>query len=278
MKVSSLIKFVLVALVTLILIAYFDLPILVMIITAFKQRADIFTPVPKWIFTPTLKNFADIFAGTTTMAEGTLAIRNSLLFVTISTVIAMFIGSLAAYGFSRFKFFGREDLLFFVLSQRFMPGIVIVLPMFVLYSSVGLRGTPLGLILLYINAALPFVIWMMRSFFDEIPREIDEAARLDGHSWFTIFIKFVLPVARNGFLATFLFSFIFGWGEFLFALILTTPESWTMPIAIVNSRVSSEILWGQIAAYGVISIIPVFIIAVALQKYLVRGMTLGAVK
>jgi multiple sugar transport system permease protein len=278
MKASAIIKFIFVTIVTIILIGYFDLPIIVMIVTAFKQRADIFTQVPKWIFTPTLSNFADILAGTTTLAEGPIAIRNSLFFVTSSTLIAMFLGSLAAYGFSRFNFFGKDDLLFFILSQRFMPVIVIALPMFVLFSSIGLRGTPQGLILIYINGALPFAIWMMKSFFDEVPKEIDEAARLDGYSYFTIFRKFVLPVTRNGFLATFLFSFIFTWGEFLFALILTTPESWTMPIAIVNSRVSSQILWGQIAAYGVISIIPVFIIAIALQKYLVRGMTLGAVK
>ena len=260
MKSSSIIKFTLITIITAILIAYFDLPIIIMVLTSFKQRADIFTNIPKWIFTPTFNNYLDIFASKTTLAEGPIAIQNSLFFVTSSTLIAMFIGSLAAYGFSRFNFFGKDDLLFFILSQRFMPGIVIALPMFVLYSYMGLRGTPQGLILLYINSGLPFAIWMMKSFFDEVPREIDEAARLDGYSWFTIFRKFVLPLTRNGFLATFLFTFIFAWGEFLFALILTTPDSWTMPIAIVNSRVSSEILWGQIAAYGTISIIPVFII------------------
>lgn len=278
MKISSAIKFISVAIVTLILIGYFDLPIVIMVITAFKQRADVFTFPPKWIFTPTLSNFINIITGTTTLAEGPTAIRNSILFVTSSTVFALLIGSLAAYGFSRFKFFGKDDLLFFILSQRFMPAIVIALPMYVLFGLLYLRGTAEGIILIYTNAGLPFAIWMMKSFIDEVPQEIDEAARLDGYSWFTIFRKFVLPVARNGLLATFLFTFIFGWGEFLFALILTTPASWTMPIAIVNSRVSTEILWGQICAYGTISLIPVFAIAIVLQKYLARGMTLGALK
>ena len=280
MRLSSVIKFAIILIITLGLLAFFDGPIIIMFLTSLKYRADILTPQPKWIFEPTLSNYYSVLFGVsgTTLAEGPTAIRNSLLFVTSSTTIALLIGSLAAYGFSRFNFFGKNDLLFFILSQRFMPAIVIALPLYIFYGHLGLRGTAVGITLFYIAMLLPFAIWMMKGFFDEVPEEIDQAAILDGYSRFTVFLRFILPLTRNGFLATYLFSFIFAWQEFLFALLLTTPESWTIPIAIYNSRVSMQIQWGQICSYGTISIIPVFIIAVLAQKYLVRGMTLGAVK
>ena len=204
-------------------------------------------------------------------------IGNSLVIATISTVLAMFFGTLCAYSIARFRT-GGDNLAMWVLSNRMLPPIVIVFPVFLLYVKLGWVDTYLGLIILYTAFNLPYVIWMMRGYIQDIPLELEESALVDGCTRWGVFRKVVLPMARSGIFATAVFTFVFAWNEFLFALVLTRSEVTTFPVQVTHYLGAQSNFYSKIAAMSVLGTLPIFIAVAMLQRFLVRGISLGAVK
>jgi len=203
---------------------------------------------------------------------------NSLIIAVVSTFLAVTIGSFTAYGFSRFKIKGEQDLLFFILSTRMLPPIVVAIPMYLMYRTVGLNDTHLGLILLYTAFNLSFSVWLMKGFMDEIPKEYEEAALVDGYSRLQAFFKVVIPEATTGMAATAVFCFITAWNEYAFALILTNRRAQTAPPFIPSQIGSGVIDWTVIAAGTFIFLLPVAIFTFLLRNHLLRGVTFGAIR
>jgi multiple sugar transport system permease protein len=230
---------------------------------------------PSWFFVPTLENYLSIF----TKGVFSSYFINSLIIALGSTFFSLCIGTLGAYGFSRFEFKGRRDFAFFILSARFAPPVLVLLPFYMVFLKLRLVNTYHGLILLYLSFQLPFVVWVMQGFFNEVPRELDEAALVDGCSHFRAFLSIVLPVSLPGIVATAIYSFILAWNEFLFALILTKNETKTLPVAITGFLSTfMGTLWGEITAATTITIIPAIVFIFLVQKHLVRGLTFGVIK
>lgn len=203
---------------------------------------------------------------------------NSLIIAISSTLLAVSMGTITAYGFSRFRMPGESDLLFFILSTRMLPPIVVAIPMFLMYRAVGLTDTHLGLILLYTAFNLSFSVWLMKGFMDEIPKEYEEAALVDGYTRIQAFFKIVLPEAATGIAATAVFCFITAWNEYVFALILTNRRAQTAP-PFIPSQVGSGLTdWTVIAAGTFLFLLPVAIFTFALRGHLLRGVTFGAIR
>ncbi len=203
---------------------------------------------------------------------------NSLIIAISSTILAVSMGTITAYGFSRFRMPGEGDLLFFILSTRMLPPIVVAIPMFLMYRAVGLTDTHLGLILLYTAFNLSFSVWLMKGFMDEIPKEYEEAALVDGYTRLQAFFKIVLPEAATGIAATAVFCFITAWNEYVFALILTNRRAQTAP-PFIPSQVGSGLTdWTVIAAGTFLFLLPVAIFTFALRGHLLRGVTFGAIR
>jgi multiple sugar transport system permease protein len=203
---------------------------------------------------------------------------NSFLIAVFSTIASVSFGTVTAYGFSRFKVKGEPDFLFFILSTRMMPPVVVTIPLFLMYRFIGLSDSRLGLILLYTCFNLSFATWVMKGFIDEIPKEYEEAAMVDGYTRFEAFWKIVLPQAATGIAATMVFCFIFGWNEYAFALIMTTRKAQTAPPFIPSQFGVGIIDWGVIAAGAAIFLIPVVAFTFLLRKHLLRGVTFGAIR
>jgi multiple sugar transport system permease protein len=253
-------------------------PLYWLVITSFKFNKEILSTAPTLFpAQPTLANYTNLFAE---RSVGQFLI-NSTVVVTFSVGLGLVIGSLAAYSLARFRLgFGMEHrLAFFILSTRMIPAIVIVVPIYLMIQEIGLVNTYWGLGLVYMSFNLPWVIWMMRSFFAEIPVDLEEAAMVDGDSRLTAFIRVVLPLAAPGLAATAIFAVITTWNEFLFALILTsTSTSMTVPVGASTLSNKNTLEVGQMAAIATIAVIPVLIFALLVQRHLVRGLTMGAVK
>jgi multiple sugar transport system permease protein len=204
--------------------------------------------------------------------------ENSLIVAVISTILAVGMGTFTAYGFSRFKMAGEPDLLFFILSTRMLPPVVVAIPMFLMYRVVGLTDTHLGLIILYVAFNLSFSVWLMKGFMDEIPREYEEAALVDGYTRMQAFFKIVLPEAATGIAATAVFCFITAWNEYAFALMMTSRRAQTMPPFIPSQIGSGLPDWTTIAAGTFLFLLPVAIFTFALRGHLLRGVTFGAIR
>lgn len=203
---------------------------------------------------------------------------NSLIVAVVSTILAVGMGTLTAYGFSRFKVKGEGDLLFFILSTRMLPPVVVAIPMFLMYRAVGLNDTHLGLIILYTAFNLSFSVWLMKGFMDEIPKEYEEAALVDGYTRMQAFFKVVLPEAATGIAATAVFCFITAWNEYAFALIMTNRRAQTAP-PFIPSQVGSGLPdWTVIAAGTLLFLLPVAIFTFLLRNHLLRGVTFGAIR
>jgi multiple sugar transport system permease protein len=204
--------------------------------------------------------------------------RNSLVVAVLSTILAVGMGTITAYGFSRFKIAGEADLLFFILSTRMLPPVVVAIPMFLMYRAVGLNDSYLGLIILYVAFNLSFSVWLMKGFMDEIPKEYEEAALVDGYTRLQAFIRIVLPEAATGIAATAVFCFITAWNEYAFALMLTSRRAQTAP-PFIPSQVGSGLPdWSVIAAGTFLFLLPVAIFTFLLRKHLLRGVTFGAIR
>jgi multiple sugar transport system permease protein len=203
---------------------------------------------------------------------------NSLIIAVTSTILAVGMGTLTAYGFSRFRVPAENDWLFFILSTRMLPPVVVAIPMFLMYRVFGMTDTHIGLIILYTAFNLSFAVWLMKGFIDEIPREYEEAALIDGYTRMQAFFKIVLPEATTGIAATAVFSFIIAWNEYAFALIMTNRRAQTAP-PFIPAQVGSGLTdWTTIAAGTVLFLLPVAIFTFALRKHLLRGVTFGAIR
>ena len=204
--------------------------------------------------------------------------ENSLIIAITSTLLAVGLGTLTAYGFSRFRIKGEADLLFFILSTRMLPPVVVAIPMFLMYRAVGLTDTHIGLIIMYVAFNLSFSVWLMKGFMDEIPKEYEEAALVDGYTRMQAFFKIVLPEATTGIAATAVFCFITAWNEYAFALMLTSRNAQTAP-PFIPAQVGSGLTdWTTIAAGSVLFLLPVAIFTFLLRKHLLRGVTFGAIR
>jgi multiple sugar transport system permease protein len=265
-------------------IIYF-FPVLWIILTAFKTHNDALAVPPKFLFTPTLENFVSVFNraySTGAAAQDTgfsLYFFNSIFIAGTSVLLALIIGTLAAFGFSRYPLKGNDTYLFIILTTRMLPAIVVIIPIFLMFRIVGLSGTYAGIILLYTAFNLPFTIWMMKSFFDELSPDVEDAARLDGSNDRRVFFKICLPQVKAGLAATAVFGLILTWNEFLFALLLTGVETRTVPVAMAQT-IGGDIgvRWGLLAAIETLFLIPVIVVTFALQNHLLRGVTFGTIK
>jgi multiple sugar transport system permease protein len=260
-------------------------PVLWIILTAFKSYGDALAVPPKFIFTPTLDNFVSVFSrayssgGKAQDTGFSLYFFNSIFISGTSVVLALIIGTLAAFGFSRYPLKGNDIYLFVILTTRMLPAIVVIIPIFLMFRIVGLSGTYAGIIFLYTAFNLPFAIWMMKSFFDELSPDVEDAARLDGSSDRGVFFKICLPQVKAGLAATAVFGLILTWNEFLFALLLGGVETRTVPVAMAQT-IGGDIgvRWGLLAAIETLFLIPVILVTFALQEYLLRGVTFGTIK
>ena len=252
-------------------------PVLWMLETALKDQRDIYTvPAKVFSFHITLDHFRDVFRSGSPVVAG---FKNSVIVASISTVIATVLGVPAAWAYSRFNVKAKKDQLFFILSTRFMPPVVVVIPIFLMFRNLDLLDKRLGLILVYSAFNLPFTIWMMKGFIDEVPAEYEEAAMLDGFSRFEAFWRVTMPLLIPGIAATAVFALIFSWNEFVYAIFLITdPGTRTAPPAIAGLIGGTTIDWGLVAASAMVFAIPVLVFAFLVRRHLVAGVTLGAVR
>ena len=283
------------------------IPLAWIVMTSFKSPPDSIAYPPKVFFTPSLEGYCNLFTTRSRQTPEYIAalgeptsecdrvvrsrnmviagpsnvvqrFTNSIIIAFGSTFLAVFLGVLAAYGFSRFKVPLKDDLLFFILSTRMMPPIAVAIPIFLMYRELGLSDSKLGMILLYTAVNVSLAVWLLKGFIDEIPREYEEAAMIDGYTRLQAFRKVVLPQATTGIAATAIFCLIFAWNEYAFAVLLTSGEAQTMPpfIPFIIGEGGQD--WPAVAAATTLFVVPIFVFTVLLRKHLLRGITFGAVR
>jgi multiple sugar transport system permease protein len=259
-------------------------PIYYIVITSFKPSSEVLSiPITFVPHEPTLQNYVEIFAN---RPFETYTI-NSLVVASTTTIICVTLGTLSGYTFSRYDFLGNKALLLSIVAARMIPPIALIVPFFQIMSNPpvigGLTGslydTKIALVLTYTFFNLPFAVWIMKNYFDGVPRSLDEQAKVDGCSTWEAFVKIILPVAKPGIAATAILAFIFSWNEFVFALVLTSSEaSQTLPIAVSLFVADDFIDWAHLAAGGMIAALPGILFGLFFQRYIVSGLTQGAVK
>ncbi|MFQ6065901.1 MAG: carbohydrate ABC transporter permease [bacterium] len=250
-------------------------PIYWTVTTSFKSKAEVLSTPPVWIFRPILDSYNYITFARIAFPRYML---NSIIISLGATAIAITVGSLAGYAFARYRFRGKENLAFWMLSTRMMPPPAVVLPIYILMRGFKLIDTHLAPILTDSIITIPFAVWVMRGFFEEIPVDLEEAALVDGCSRWAAFLRIVLPLSLPGLVVTSLFCIMFSWNEFLFALVLTSTKAKPATVAATEFRGWMETAWGPATAAATIIMIPILVITLFLQRHLVRGLTLGAVK
>ena len=282
------------------------IPLLWIIATGFKSSPDSIAYPPKVVFEPSLEGYVNLFTTQTRQSDEYLAANppqtwyeqivhdknmvitgrsrfgerfmNSVIIGFGSTFLSVFLGTLAAYAFSRFRVPLRDDLMFFILSTRMMPPVAISIPIFLMFRSLGLSDTHAGMILLYTAVNLSLAVWLLKGFIDEIPREYEEAALIDGYTRFQAFTKVVLPQAATGIASTAIFCLIFAWNEYAFAVLLTSGNAQTAPPFIPTIIGMGGRDWPAVAAGATLFLLPVMIFTILLRKHLLRGITFGAVR
>jgi multiple sugar transport system permease protein len=283
------------------------IPLVWIFLTGFKTPPDSISYPPKIVFTPSLEGYCNLFTTRTrqtaefinslpppgSRCDEVVRARNmviagpsnfvprfwnSIVIASGSTFLAVFLGTLAAYGFSRFRVPLQDDLLFFILSTRMMPPIAVAIPIYLMYRYLGLSDTKLGMILLYTAVNVSLAVWLLKGFIDEIPREYEEAAMVDGYSRLQAFWKVVLPQASTGIAATAIFCLIFAWNEYAFAVLLTSGSAQTAPpfIPIIIGEGGQD--WPAVAAGTTLFLVPILVFTILLRKHLLRGITFGAVR
>ncbi len=258
-------------------IAFAVTPLIWMVLTSLKTNREITQETSLVPQTLTPQNYISLFSG----REFGAYLTNSIIVTALSVAIALILGTMAAYVLARFRLWGGVDryIGFALLMVRLLPPIVIIIPIFLVAQQLSLLNTLLGLIIIYAAFNVTIVVWMMESFFREIPVDLEEAAMVDGDTRFTAFRRIVLPLAAPGLVATGIFTVITTYNEFLFALVLTsTPSAETMPIGAATLIGRINVDWGAMSAAGVIGALPIVIFSIFVQKHLVRGLTMGAVK
>jgi len=252
---------------------FFLFPIYWVVVTAFKLPAEFMARPPVWF----PENPSWIQFETAMRLRGVTALKNSIIIAISATFLSVAIGSLAAYALARFRTGGRH-FGFWLLSQRMLPPVVLVIPIFLMYRGLGWLDTHHGMIALYTVFNLPYVVWMLRSYIGGIPVEIEESALVDGSTRLGVLWRITLPLVLPGLIATATFAFIFSWTEFLFAVVLTRTSAVTMPVTISGYFGSQGSAYGQAASLAVVATAPLFILGLLVQKHFVRGLTLGAVR
>ena len=283
------------------------LPLVWILITGFKTPPDSISYPPKIVFEPSLEGYVNLFTTRTRQTPEYMAslppptswydelvrsrnmviagpskfgqrFLNSVIIGFGSTFLSVLLGTLAAYGFSRFRVPLKDDLLFFILSTRMMPPIAVAIPIFLMYREIGLSDTHLGMILLYTAVNVSLAVWLLKGFIDEIPREYEEAAMIDGYSRLQAFVKVVLPQAATGIAATAIFCLIFAWNEYAFAVLLTSGTAQTAPPFIPIIIGEGGLDWPAVAAGTTLFLVPILVFTVMLRQHLLRGITFGAVR
>ncbi|SCW54913.1 carbohydrate ABC transporter permease [Ancylobacter rudongensis] len=238
-----------------------------------KPNDAMFARPTQFLFVPTLEHFSYV------LEHGFhWYLLTSFLLCTVSTALVVIIGTPAAYAFARFEMRAKDDLFLFILASRMAPPVCLVIPFYLIFAKVGLLDTFLGLTLAYMTFNLSFYIWVLRSFCRDLPVELEEAAALEGWSKPQIFRRVVFPLLRNGIVATAVLCFIFAWNEFLFAFMLGGRAVQTLPVSIPKLITSQGVRWGEMAVVGMTALLPVLAVVFVLQRHIVRGLTLGAVK
>lgn len=253
---------------------FFAFPIFWMFSSAFKPDDISSQYPPVFVFSPSMQNFAKLF---TEMGAGQ-ALVNSLFIVSLATLLAMLAGTMSAYALARFNIAGKNALALEILSIRMLPPIVSVIPLFIIARYLGVFDTPWLLISVYALTGLPFVVWIMRVFIQDIPQSIEEAAMIDGCGRIEAFWRVTLPLLLPGLAATMVIVFMFAWNEFLLASLLTSSEAKTLPVIAASAIKPKAIAFGLACAAGVVMSLPVIVLVLLMQRYLVQGLTLGAVK
>ena len=246
-------------------------PFVWMILNSLKTPLQISQTPPDLVFTPTLANYANVFGSQDFLTY----MRNSTIIAGGSTLFALVLGLPASYSIARFR---QRTLSTAILVARIVPGITFLIPWFILFRQLHLVDTFIALILTHMLVGLPFIVWVMIPFFEAIPRELDEAARVDGCSILSAFARVILPLSGPGVLSASILAFIFSWNNFMFSIVLATNRTKTLPVAIYNFISYAQIDWGGLMAAAVVITVPVLVLALVTQRFIVRGLTAGAVK
>ena len=263
---------------------FFLFPIFWIVLMSFQTNADILRIPPSLSFTPTLQNYGALLSGHLQTAAGMLDVTflrnlgNSVLLSSASVALALLLGVPAAYAFARFRFRGGEDIAFTLLSFRFAPPLLVLLPLSLYFQDIGLSDTYIGLIWVYQLICLPLILWIVRGYFEDSSPDVEYAYRVDGHSWWRSFTRIALPLAAPGIASAGLLAFIFAWNNFVFALILASADKQPVTVGALAFVTASGIQYGIIAAAIVFSILPTLALALYAQRWLVEGLSLGAVK
>jgi multiple sugar transport system permease protein len=263
---------------------FFLFPIFWILLMSFQSNDQILRIPPSLFFEPTLANYATLLTGKLQTTAGNLDVAflknlgNSMLLSTGSVILSLILGVPAAYAFARFKFRLGENIAFTLLSFRFAPPLLVLLPLSLYFKQLGLTDSYFGLIWIYQLICLPLILWIVRGYFEDVSPDIEHAYRVAGHSWWTTFRKIAIPLATPGIAAAGLLAFIFAWNNFVFALILASADKQPVTVGALAFVTASGIQYGQIAAAIVLSVMPTLLLALYAQRYLVQGLSLGAVK
>ncbi|WP_299618875.1 carbohydrate ABC transporter permease [Pelagibius sp.] len=265
-------------------VLFFMFPIFWIVLMSLQTNETILRSPPSMVFEPTLKNYVAIITGKLDSHVASMDIAfmrnlwNSILLSVCSVAVALLLGVPAAYAFARHKFRGSEDIAFTLLSFRFAPPLLVLLPLTIYFQDIGLANTYFGLIWVYQLICLPLILWIVRGYFEDISPDLENAYRIAGHSWLSTFRRIALPLAGPGIAAAGLLAFIFAWNNFIFALVLASADKQPVTVGALAFVTASGIQYGQIAAAVVLSIAPTLALALYAQRYLVEGLSLGAVK
>jgi multiple sugar transport system permease protein len=266
------------------ILVFFMFPIFWILLMSFQTNEQILRIPPRIYFEPTLANYEALISGQLRTAAGNLQISfmrnlfNSFVLSSAAVVLALLLGVPAAYAFARYKFRLGETIAFMLLSFRFAPPLLVLLPLSLYYQQLGLNDTYFGIVWVYQLIALPLILWIVRGYFEDMTPDVEHAYRLAGHSWREAFTRIAVPLAGPGIAAAGLLSFIFCWNNFIFALILASADKQPVTVGALAFVTASGIQYGQIAAAIVLSVMPTLLLALYAQRYLVEGLSLGAVK
>lgn len=249
-------------------------PLLWMFTSSFKNDQDVTSADPKVLFAPTLDNYTGLFTGANNL---TPYLWHSIVAAGLSAALAVAIGALAGYGLARTQMRGKKHLSFWIISTRMAPIAAVVLPLFLIFRQLGLIDSIPGLVLAYLTFDLPFAIWLMSAFFADLPPSLEESALVAGCSRWQAFWQVILPLTKSGLVTTFVLCLVFAWNDYAFALVFSGPNSQTLPIAASQLVTQTGIDWGQLCAIGTFVVVPMMLAGLAVRRWLVTGLTLGAV-
>ena len=252
----------------------FLFPVFWMALTSFKNTGQAFTSKPVWFFRPTLQNYREVLVERNFIDY----LSNSILIGVIATLATLVLAVSVAYPLARYSPRGEKQIASWILSLRIIPPIVSVIPLYIVFSNLNLVDRHPALIIMYTFMNLPLAVWMLRGFFAEVPRELEEASLVDGNTYLGTFVRVVLPLVAPGLVSTGMLALIFCWNEFLFANVLTAARAKTAPVGLTEYATPTGVLWTQIMAAGTVVVLPVMVAGAFIQRFLVRGLAAGAVK